>query len=261
MTQALIETHCHLDYLKDRPLEETLLLAKESGVEKIISISVNPENWNRVIEIAHAHPEVYCTIGVHPHQAKEMHAQHWPILESLLKEKKVVAMGEMGLDYHYMKSPKETQMEVFVAQLEVAIAHDLPVVIHSRDADKDMIEVLQKYGPRLKRKGVIHSFTSTQELADIGLAQGFCLGFNGIITFKNATEVQAIAAKVPLHSLLIETDSPFLAPVPCRGRENHPALISHVAHRLSEIRNENYATMTSAIYQNSMRIFWPTVID
>ena len=165
MAYKIIETHCHLDYLKEAPLEDILEQSKNEGIEKIITISVEPKNFNAVFELAKKHDNVYFTQGIHPHDAKLIEEDSLEIIKSRASHPKMVAVGEIGLDYHYNHSPREKQIEVFKSQLELAIELDKPVVIHSRDADEDMITILKEFAPRLSRKGVIHSFTSTKDLA------------------------------------------------------------------------------------------------
>ncbi len=251
----IFETHCHLDYLKERTTEETIALACEKGIDRFITISVSPNNLDGVIEIAKAHTNVFCTQGLHPHEAK-----HWneEVEAKILKNsefEKVVAIGEIGLDFHYNNSPKEKQIEVFRRQLEIAIERELPVVIHSRDADPETIEVLEEMAPKMKKKGVIHSFTSGPELAKKAIELGFCLGFNGIITFKNAQAVRDIVELTPIDKILLETDSPFLTPTPYRGQENGPQFLPFIAEKVAEIKEVTVDELLKVAYQNSLREF------
>lgn len=253
---TFIETHCHLDYLKDRPLEETLSLAKTAMIEKIITISVEPDNFEIVRKIANDHEEVFCTQGVHPHDAKKLQPEHLKIIEDQAKNfKKCVAVGEIGLDYHYDNSPREIQREAFRAQLDIAARLDLPVVIHSRDADEDMMMILKEFTPMLKSRGVIHSFTSGKELAEYALSEGFFLGFNGIITFKKADDVRDIVHLTPIEQMLFETDSPFLTPVPHRGKENAPFYLPHVAEKICELKETPKEKLYPLVKTNSENLF------
>ena len=232
----MIETHCHLDYLKSAPIPDIIKQAQDLGVEKMVTISVEPGNFSHASELAGQYPNVYCTQGVHPHQA----ILYTDEVEQDLKYRlstgtKIVAVGEIGLDYHYMKSPQEKQKSAFKKQIALALEHDLPVVIHSRDADEDTMNILSSHKGELK--GVIHSFTAGKELAELALNSGFYLGFNGIITFKNAANVRDIVAMAPLQNILLETDSPFLAPVPHRGKENTPCLLPFVAEAVANIKS------------------------
>lgn len=251
----IFETHCHLDYLKERSTEETLALSCEKGINKFITISVAPGNLDKVIEISKAHENVYCTQGLHPHEAK-----HWTseVEQKILNHssfEKVVAIGEIGLDFHYNNSPKEKQIEVFKRQLEIATEKELPVVIHSRDADPETIEVLSEMAPQMKKKGVIHSFTSGPELAQTAIDLGFHLGFNGIITFKNAQAVRDIVTLTPLERILLETDSPFLTPTPYRGMENGPQYLPFIAEKIAEIKEVSIDEVLIQAYKNSTSLF------
>ena len=251
----IFETHCHLDYLKERSTEETIALSQEKGINKFITISVSPDNLDRVIEISKSHEHIYCTQGLHPHEAKYWNAEvEAKVLENS-KFEKVVAIGEIGLDFHYNNSPKEKQIEAFRRQLEIASEKNLPVVIHSRDADPETIEALEEMAPKMKKKGVIHSFTSGPELAKKAIELGFCLGFNGIITFKNAQEVRDIVTLTPLDRILLETDSPFLTPTPYRGQENGPQFLPFIAEKVAEIKEVSVDEVLQQTYQNSIQLF------
>ena len=249
----MIETHCHLDYLKSAPACDIIEKAKDLGIEKMITISVEPSNFAIVSNLAEQYPDVYCTQGVHPHQAnlytEEVHQQ---LNERLSTLSKIVAVGEIGLDYYYLKSSKEDQQNAFEKQITLALNHNLPVVIHSRDADDDTIEILSGY-PDIK--GVIHSFTAGKELAQYALAHDLYLGFNGIITFKNASNVRDILSFVPLENILLETDSPFLAPVPHRGKENTPCLLPFVAKAVADIKSLSLESVVEQTTQNAKKLF------
>lgn len=251
----IIETHCHLDYLKDLELEELISKSKDVGVEKIITISVEPDNLDKVIAISKAHENVYCTQGVHPHDAKKWDDETEAKIKNQALYEKCLAIGEIGLDYHYDHSPVEVQKEVFRKQLTLASELDLPVVIHSRDAEADTISILQEYLPVLKKRGVIHSFTSSIELAEFAIENDFYLGLNGIITFKNAENVREAARITPLNRLLLETDAPFLTPIPYRGRENAPFYLPFIAEKLAEIKKVPVEELLSQVYRNSFSLF------
>ena len=251
----IIETHCHLDYLKDKPLDEIFQAAKDNGIDKIITIAVEPDNLDPVFELSQQYEHVYCSQGIHPHDAKLSTEHALKTIEERQSEAKVVAVGEIGLDYHYDNSPREKQKEVFKAHLEIAIRTNKPVIIHSRDADDDMIAILKEYAPKMKRKGVIHSFTSGPELAQTAIDLGFYLGFNGIITFKKAQNVREIVKLCPLDRILLETDSPFLTPVPHRGKENSPAYLPFILSKIAEIKEIEESEVASSCYKNSKNLF------
>ncbi len=255
MTYRIIETHCHLDYLKLLPVEEILKNAKEQGVEKFLTISVEPDNFDVAKQLAEKFPEVYYTQGIHPHDAKLCNSSHLDIIKARCKSDKMLAVGEIGLDYHYDNSPRDVQRKVFQEQLQIAVEENMPVVIHSRDADEDMINILKEYAPQLKCKGVVHSFTSGPELAQTAIDLGFYLGFNGIITFKKADEVREIVKMCPLKQTLLETDAPFLTPVPHRGKENAPDKLPFILEKIAEIKSEEPNIVANTCYQNALDLF------
>ena len=251
----IIETHCHLDYLKQAPLEEILQRCAEVNIEKIITIGVDPENLDKVFELSNENEMIYFTQGIHPHDAKDARDDDMKKIIQRCSEKKMVAVGEIGLDYHYDNSPRKIQLSRFEEQMQIAVDHNKPVVIHSRDADDDMISILKSFGPSLKRHGVIHSFTATKKLAETALDLGFYLGFNGIITFKKAEDVRDIVRYAPLERLLIETDAPFLTPVPHRGKENAPFYLPFILEKMAELKEVSVEKAASVFYQNSIQLF------
>lgn len=256
MDYQFIETHCHLDSLRGLPFERILELCKEASIEKMVTIAVSPENLDKVIELAQLHTQIYCTQGVHPHDADQYNAEiHEKIKSNATSKKKVVALGEMGLDYHYNHSPREQQIKVFEQQLDLACELNLPVVIHTREADEDTLQILKNFSGRLSRKGVLHSFTSGSLLAEKAIEEGFYLGFNGIITFKNANDIRKILQMVPTKQILFETDSPYLTPVPHRGKENAPYFLPLVAEKACEVRTESKEEFFKQVYQNSLNFF------
>jgi len=255
-TQPLIETHCHLDYLNAADLYSALSLASQVGIERIITIAVSPENLQSVVEIASAHDQVWTTQGIHPHEA----VHYTPAVEATIRanarESKVLAIGEIGLDYHYDHSDRQAQIKAFEAQLTVAVDLNLPIVVHSREADEDTAAILTDFAPVLQKKGVIHSFTSGLKLAERCLELGFHLGFNGICTFKNADNVRAALQLTPLERILYETDAPYLTPVPFRGKPNAPHLLGLVANTVAHVKGLDVEVCNAAVYQNSLNLFW-----
>lgn len=253
----IIETHCHLDYLKEAPLEEILQRAHSVGIEKVITIAVSPDNLDTVHKLSQDHDFVYGTQGIHPHQGNTWNEKvEEKIRQNLAANKKLLAVGEIGLDFYYNNSEREHQIQAFRRQLEIAAELELPVVIHSRDADTETIEILKQLAPQMKRKGVIHSFTSGPELAQCALDLGFTLGFNGIITFNKAENVRDIVRLCPLERILLETDSPFLTPVPYRGQENAPFYLPFVAEKIAEIKSASVEEVLLQTYQNSLQTFF-----
>ncbi len=251
-----IETHCHLDYLKAEPLEEILLKVASANIQKVITIGVSPDNLDGVMKLSSDHEKIYFTQGIHPHDAKEATELEFNKISERAKLSKMVAVGEIGLDYHYNNSPADIQKKVFEKQLQLACDNDLPVVIHTRDADDDTRDILKNFSPYLKRRGVVHSFTSSKELAEFVLGEGFYLGFNGIITFKKAENVQEIVKIAPIEQILFETDSPFLTPVPHRGKENAPYYLPFVAQKVADLKNDELERIIPIVYQNSLNCFF-----
>lgn len=257
----ILETHFHLDYLKEAPAEDILAAARAIGVDRFMTISVQPDNMPKAMELAQRFDDVFCTLGVHPHEAAEFDdATEAYMREHAAKannQGKVVAVGEIGLDYYYDHCDREVQKNVFRRQLELAIEFDLPVVIHTREADEDTAAILQEFAPRMNRKGVIHSFTSRMELARLGVELGFMLGINGIVTFNKAENVREIVAATPIESLLLETDSPYLTPMPYRGIENAPKYLPFVAEKIADVKGLDVETVLQQTWQNSLLTFFP----
>jgi TatD DNase family protein len=254
--QPIIETHCHLDYLKDRPLAETLAEAQRVNIERVITIAVSPDNLATVRELSQAAPWVYGTQGVHPHDAEKYSEAAEEEIRAHAGDAKIVAVGEIGLDYFYDNADRDVQRDVFRRQLQIACDTDRPVVIHSREADDDTIEILKEFEGTLKRRGVIHSFTSGPGLAQYALDEGWCLGFNGITTFNKAENVRDIVRMAPIGQILLETDSPFLTPVPYRGKENAPFYIPFVAEKIAEVKQLPLEDVLATTYDNSLRTFF-----
>ena len=245
-----VDIHCHLDMLENP--EDAVLKAKECGVEKIITISTTPENQAKVLEISNKYfPNVFCTFGIHPHDAKDFNKEVKKYILENAHVKNCVAVGEIGLDYYYNHSKPSIQRKVFFEQLEIVQELSLPVQIHTRDAEKDTIDILKKFKP----KGVIHCFTGTQWLADEALAMGMNISFSGIVTFKNAKQLADVAKNTPIDRMHIETDAPFLAPIPMRGKQNTPAYVVHVGEFLAELKQTSLENFKQQMYKNAVSIF------
>lgn len=251
----MIETHCHLDYLKAEPLEEILKKIKEAGIIKVVTIGVDPQNLDKVMELSNSFEQIYFTQGIHPHDAKEASEVEFNKIITRGLMPKMVAVGEIGLDYHYNNSPPEVQRAVFEKQLQIASDLNLPVVIHTRDAEEDTRAILKNFSGKLKSKGVVHSFTSSIDLAQFVLDEGFYIGFNGIITFKKAENVQEVVKITPQERILFETDSPFLTPVPHRGKENAPFYLPFIAAKIAELKNLDLNDFKKQVFQNSLECF------
>ncbi|TDT43932.1 TatD DNase family protein [Halospina denitrificans] len=254
----IIETHCHLDYLKGEPLEDVVMAAEKANIERLITITVSPENLDTVHHLACAHPRVYGTQGIHPHEADNWHDGLDTKIRDAMRTSpnRLLAIGEIGLDYHYDFSEPETQKAVFRKQLQMASELDMPVVIHTREADEDTIEILKEFEGTLKQRGVVHSFTSGEKLARYALDQGWYIGFNGICTFKKAENVREIIDLTPADRILLETDSPFLAPVPYRGKENMPYYLPFVGEFIAQHKGLEVEEFLAQAYRNSEALFF-----
>ena len=252
----IIETHCHLDYLEQAELDITLEKSREAGVERIITIAVSPGNLNRVMELIRYSPSIWGSQGVHPHEADSYNREIDETIRVNAADSRIVAVGEIGLDYHYDHADRAVQRRVFEQQLQTAAELDLPVIIHTRDADTDTRDILRNYSATLARKGVIHSFTSSMELAEFCLAEGFMLGFNGIITFNRAENVRLVVAATPLEQLLLETDAPYLTPVPYRGQSNAPCYLPFIAEKLAAIKELDVEVLLRQAHKNSINLFF-----
>lgn len=257
MSLHLIDTHAHLDYphLYDQ-LDDVLARAHEAGVKQIISIGVKLSTADKPKAIAEAYDNVWCSVGIHPHEA-----ENEPLacdVEAILKaadHPKVVAIGEAGLDYFYDNAPRQMQADSLRAQIKVARTLDLPIIIHSRDADDDMADILEDEYQKGPYKGVLHCFSSGAELAKRAMAIGFYVSFSGILTFKSASEIQEVAKMVPADRMLVETDAPFLAPVPKRGQKNEPAYTLHTAEFLAELRGLSLEDLARITTTNAQTLF------
>ncbi|MFG1495625.1 TatD family hydrolase [Saccharospirillum sp. HFRX-1] len=254
-SHPIVETHCHLDYLKDAELSQILDDARAVGIERIVTIAVEPDNLGRVRDLTEEHEMIYGTQGIHPHDADHYTDATDAELRAHANDDKIVAIGEIGLDYHYDHSDRAKQRQVFADQLKIACELDKPVVIHTRDADEDTQAILAEYVPHLKRKGVIHSFTSGIDLAQYCLEQGFMLGFNGIITFNKAENVREVLAATPIEQLVVETDSPFLTPVPYRGQENAPKFLPFVIEKIADVKQLPVDQVLKQSYHNAQKLF------
>lgn len=257
----LVDTHCHLNFdAYDTDRHQTIVRAAEAGVQTIINPAVDLSTIDAVLQLAEQHTHVYAAVGVHPNSTIDFAPSTPETLVKLARHPKVVAIGEIGLDYHWRESPKETQWKAFEAQLAVAKQLELPVIIHNREASDDVMSILSEWAqdlpPTLRdRPGVLHSFSAPEATAERALAAGFYLGFTGPITYKNAEQVRRVAAYVPLNRILVETDGPFLTPVPHRGKRNEPAYIPLIVERLASIKQVSVGTIGDVTTQNALRLF------
>ncbi len=254
---AIIDSHAHLDYpqLAD-DLPAVLARAEAAGVSHVITIGVKLSTSDTPKTIAETYDNVWCSVGIHPHEAgNEVDACNVDAIKAAADHPKCVAIGEAGLDYFYDYGRPDQQTASFRAQIAVAREMKLPIIVHSRDADEDMAAILEEEMQRGAFAGVMHCFSSGPALAEQALAVGFYISFSGILTFNKSTELQEIAADIPLDRLLVETDSPYLAPTPHRGKSNEPAFTGHTLTKLAEIRGLPVAEMAKITCQNTARLF------
>jgi TatD DNase family protein len=252
----LIDSHCHLNYegLADRQ-EEVLSSARQRGIAGFLNISTRVSEWDDVISLAERNPDVWATVGVHPHEADAHRDLGAAALTEAASNPRVIAIGECGLDYHYDKSDRASQRERFAAHIEAARTCRLPLVIHTREAEEDTAAMLGEAVKQGGVTGVLHCFTGSAELARKGLDLGFYVSLSGIVTFKNARDLQDIARWLPLDRMLVETDSPFLAPVPHRGKTCEPAFVADTAAFVAQLRGEDLEVLAQATTANFFRLF------
>ena len=257
MKTYLIDTHAHLDFpeLYNR-LDEVLKNALENGVKRIVTISTNLNKIDKITEISKNYEEVYHTVGVHPNEVlKDKNNSNYEMILNLSKNKKCVGIGECGLDYHYGNDSKAEQKASFITQINVSRATNLPLIIHARDADKDMVNILENEYKNGPFKAILHCFSSGKDLALCGINLGFYVSFSGIVTFKSAKLIQEIATLIPDDKILVETDAPYLSPTPLRGSVNEPKNCSITAKYLADIRKCEFSTFIDQLYMNSFKIF------
>ena len=251
----LIDSHCHLNYpglAEDVP--GVLGRAREAGIGGFLGISTRRNEWDAVIAQADAEPDIWATVGIHPHEADHHPDTDTATLIEATAHTRVIGIGETGLDYFYDKSDRDRQKASFAAHIAAARATGLPLIVHTRDAEADTLALLKAPGEGVLR-GVIHCFTASQAFADAALALGFYISISGIVTFKNARDLQATAATLPADRLLVETDAPFLSPVPMRGRPCEPAFVAHTARFLAGLRGEDFEDFSATTTQNFFNLF------
>ena len=250
----LIDTHCHLDY---EPLagsrEAVLVRAEAAGVRAMLSIGTSVETSRANLELAHRYPQVFAAVGVHPHEADSVTAEDLAAIEALAADPRVVAVGEIGLDFYYKNSSVDGQRRAFQSFLAIARRRDLPIAIHCRDAYDPLLEILRATAPSWK--GVIHCASGTPAFIEAALALGFYVSFSGTVTFPSAKATRELVPLVPDERLLIETDAPFLAPQPVRGQANEPAYLAHTATCLAQLRDMSTEALGVLTARNARRLF------
>ncbi|MCY3834341.1 MAG: TatD family hydrolase [Chloroflexi bacterium] len=257
----LVDTHCHLYFHRyDADRDEVLRRARGAGVNRVIVPAIDLESCRQALELATSFDGVFAAVGIHPNSSAEFDDSVLDALRRFAGASKVVALGEIGLDYYWEKSPQAQQWRAFESQLELAIELELPVIIHNRDASADLMKILADWAPGAPAKlrgrlGVLHSFSAALDIAERALALGLYLGFTGPITFKNAEELRSVARRVPVDRLLIETDAPFLAPQPRRGKRNEPAYVRYINDKVAELHGVSAEEMARQTTRNAERLF------
>lgn len=253
----LVDSHCHLDSSDfDADRDEVIARAVEGGVDAMVAIGTGegPPDLEAGIRLADRYPVFLATVGVHPHDAGKATEATLGCVDELLNHPKVIAAGEIGLDYHYDFSPREAQKQVFIEQMRIAVRRRKPIVIHTREAWDDTFALLEEHWAPHGLPGIMHCFSGSRKEAFRALGLGFYLSFGGIVTFPKATEVQAAAAEVPLDRILVETDSPYLAPVPKRGKRNEPLFVGYTAQKLAMLRKTTFEQIAEATTANFRRL-------
>ena len=254
----IVDSHCHLDF-KDFQDDLDLVIKKayDSNVKHMLSISVNLEDFNNVYKVANSYDNIYCTTGIHPNNVPE-NKNNELLFEKLslnLNKKKVIGVGETGLDFYRNEENRINQIEYFNTHLEVSGLFNYPTIVHTRNAEKDTINCIEKAVKKHSTKGLIHCFTSTMELAKKVLDEGFYISFSGIITFKKVDDLIDVVKYVPLDRILVETDAPFLAPMPFRGKRNEPSFVTHTLKKIAEIKRKNVEDMAQITTDNFFNLF------
>ena len=252
----LVDSHCHLDFPDFQPdFDAVLARADEAGIGLMLTIGTRLAAFDQVLAVAERSDRVYCTVGIHPHEAGREPGIAAERLLALAAHPKVVGFGETGLDYFYEHSPRDQQQASFRAHIEAARQSGLPVVVHTRDADDDTAAILAEEYAQGPFTGLIHCFSSGPQLAEAALAIGFYISVSGIITFNKAEALRDTVRALPLDRLLVETDAPYLAPVPKRGKRNEPAFVAHTAAKLAELKGCGSAEIAQATTANVLRLF------
>lgn len=247
----MIDTHCHLSSEEYKDLPSLLNTIFKNGIKAIIINGCDLKSNQEAIELANKYKGVYAAVGFHPAICEQIKKEDYILLEQQLQKEKVVAIGEIGLDYYYTKKNKTSQKQVLVEQLKLAVTYNKPVIIHNRNASVDLYNILKRYN----LKGIIHSFTETKLWAQKFIDLGFLLGINGIITFENATSLQEVIKEIPLTYIVLETDAPYLTPVPLRGQQNSSLNLKYICQKISEIKGKAREEVVKETTLNAHRLF------
>lgn len=253
MNKYLIDTHTHIDMIESHTADEIIQLAAENNVKKMIIPGVTPDSDNVIFPLIEKYENCFGMLGVHPSEAKLYNEEAEEHIEKLLQHDKITAIGEIGLDYYWDKTFNDIQQEVFIKQIKLANKHNLPICVHDREAHKDTFDILKEYN-----KGsevVLHCYSGSVEFAKECIKEGWYLGLGGVVTFKNAVKMKETAKEIPLEKIVLETDAPYLTPVPFRGKENQPAYVKYVAEEISYIKGIPLDEVAEITSQNAERIY------
>lgn len=254
MNEYFVDSHTHLEWRTfDHDRTKVIKRAHDKGVKEIVNIGYSLESSRKTLELARSNPYIYAAVGIHPHEASLLDDTMLESLRNLCEDRKVVAIGEIGLDYYRDISPRNLQVSAFKKQIELASELDLPIIIHNRESHEDMIRILHEYKGRLR--GVMHCFSGSLEMAKKCIGMDLYLSFAGPITYPNANRLRAIAKELPLNRLLIETDAPWLAPQPVRGKRNEPAYVVYVAEKIAELRHLTLKEVADSTTDNAKTLF------
>ena len=253
----LVDSHCHLDYLaEDGDLDEIVARARRAGISRMLTICTKVSEFDKIRDIAERYDDVWCTVGIHPHEAEaEPPVTAEQLVDISEAPGRVAGIGETGLDYFYEHSPRERQQASFRAHIGASRETGLPLIVHTRDADDDTMDILEDEYGKGAFPGVIHCFSTSRELAERAVAIGFYISLSGILTFKKAEDLRQTAAALPLDRLLVETDAPYLAPVPKRGKRNEPSYVVHTAAALADIRGVSVKEIETVTSDNFFNLF------
>lgn len=254
MKPMIFDTHAHYDsHQFDEDRDELLCSMQENGIGTIVNSGADWDSVTGVVELARKYPHVYAAVGLHPDEVGDLNEERFEFLKSQCQKDKVVAVGEIGLDYYWDKESHDVQKKWFIRQLELAREMDLPVIIHSRDAAEDTLNIMKEYGQGLR--GVIHCFSYSKELAREYVKMGFHIGVGGVVTFKNGKKLKEIVEETPLERILLETDCPYLAPVPYRGKRNSSLYIPYIAEEIAKLKGVTYEEVVAQTEQNGKELF------
>jgi len=251
----LVDSHCHLDYPQFSDLEDTLRRAHTADVRCMLTIATSMHKFSGVLNVAQSQKNIFCTVGVHPHEVEKEPLVTVDELLAHTQHPKIVGIGETGLDYFYEHSPREIQQESFRIHIKAARTAQLPLIVHTRDAEQDTLDILTDEMQKGTFLGLIHCFSASSEFAQKALDLGFYISVSGIITFKNADDLRKTVSQVPLNRLLVETDAPYLAPIPHRGKQNEPAYTRITAEKLAEIKDVSFEDIAQTTTDNFFRLF------